>query len=929
MRNNDSKPAKRLNKRKSKVDDATKIYSSKKYSTHIYGTNNVLNSAISESKKYMEEREKQEEREAEKRKIKKEFKKELQKLAHPSENQEYSENENNNQERPNYSKKREKKNGLLKNRSRNKKSKRHSSRFLLKHKKKIIIVIIALIIIGGVMFAIQANKWKTIVQAMATQKNSVILDTDQKEIAKVGEQKKKIVKTGEQIPKNLKNAYVAIEDERFYEHGGVDLKRTVAAIGSYLIHFGSSDYGGSTITQQLVKNITGDNQGSVSRKITEWFRASQIETFMSKDEVLEFYLNVIYTGPSIYGVGAGSKYYFNKDVSKLSLAECAFLAGINNSPNSYNPFSNGKGDLIKKRTNTVLDKMKELGYIDETECNTAKQQVESGLNFTKGTVESGDGVFSYHSDSVINEAIADIEKKYDITDTFATNYIEMAGLKIYSTVDSKVQNEVESECKKSKYKITSNGESSQAAMVVIEPSTGNVVACVGGLGEKTKARSLNRATQSLRQTGSSIKPLSVLVPAISKNIINPTTICDDTQRDFGNGYAPRDFSKQLGKVTVRRALESSQNIPFVEIMEKVTPNTAMDYLKKMGITSLTEKDRNLGLALGGQEKGITPLQMAGAYNTIANDGEYIEPTFYTKIVDSNNNEVVKTSQKKRRVISRSEAFIIKQLLTQPVQGTYGTANYCKISGVDVAAKTGTTDEDYDRWLCGFTPYYTAACWFGYDQNRTVHFNNRNPAGLIWANAMSRIHSGKTSKKFEMPTGWFENVVSYRVCSESGKLARTNCEHTYTEYYLSNNVPGYCDMHSGSESGKISNSTDGIKSTVNEIIQSITNEIDAIDPQEIEKTTQNIISPFIDTNQNNKDENTTKTNQNSSGTSSSSNSKSNDNKSSNIQNKTSTNTEVDQNSNRQTTPTPTPSITQKNKENEVDTSTQEAVNQTSE
>ena len=501
----------------------------------------------------------------------------------------------------------------------------------------------------------------------------------------------------------------------------------------------------------------------------------------------------------------------------------------------------------------------------------------------------------------------------------------MAGLKIYSTVDSKVQNEVENECKKSKYKITSNGESSQAAMVVIEPTTGNVVACVGGLGEKTKARSLNRATQSLRQTGSSIKPLSVLVPAISKNIINPTTICDDTQRDFGNGYAPRDFAKSLGKVTVRRALESSQNIPFVEIMEKVGPSTAMGYLKNMGITSLTEKDNNLGLALGGQEKGITPLQMAGAYNTIANDGEYIEPTFYTKILDRQNNEVVKSSQKKRRVISKSEAFIVKQLLTQPVQGTYGTANYCKISGVDVAAKTGTTDEDYDRWLCGFTPYYTAACWFGYEQNRTVQFNNRNPAGLIWANAMSRIHSGKASKKFEMPTGWFDNVVSYKVCSESGKLARSNCEHTYTEYYLKNNVPGYCDLHSGSENAQTSSSSDGIKSTVDGIIQSITNEIDAIDPQEIEKTTQNIISPFIDTNQNNKTEESTKTNQNSSGTSSSS----TNNKSNSSQNKTSSNTEADESNARQTTPTPTPSITPRNKENEVDTSTQGTVNETSE
>ena len=710
--------------------------------------------------------------------------------------------------------------------------------------KKIITVLIVLVVFFAIFFGVKASTWKKLITGMELQTNSTIVDKNGDKIETIGSEKKKVKKTFEQIPQDLKDAYVAIEDERFYKHGGIDLKRTAGAIGSYIIHFGKSSYGGSTITQQLVKNLSGDSESSIGRKITEWFRATQTETFMTKDEVLELYLNIIYTGPNIYGVGAGANYYFNKKVENLDLAECAFLAGINNSPNSYNPFEGDKSELIRKRTKIVLDKMKELEYINDSEYNTAIEEINSGLNFSKGTIESTNGVYSYHTDSVLNETIADISKKYHISNSFATNYIEMAGLKIYSTVDSKIQNEIENECEKSRYKISSNGETSQAAMVVIEPSTGNVLGCVGGLGEKTTARSLNRATQSIRQTGSSIKPLAVLVPAIKKNIITASTICDDTQRDFGDGYAPRDFGKSLGKITVRRAIESSQNIPFVEIMEKVTPKTSIKYLKKMGITSLTKNDETLGLALGGLEHGITPLQMAAAYNTISNDGVYIEPTFYTKILNNDNDTIIKTKQKKRRVFSKSVAFILKQLLTQPVKGTYGTATYCNISGVDVAAKTGTTDEDYDKWLCGFTPYYTATCWFGYDQNKTIEFNNRNPAGLIWANVMSRIHAGKESAKFEMPSGFWDNVVSYKVCPETGLLARKNCSNSYTEYFLKSNVPDYCDVHSGSEVGSLEYNIDEEKEKANQIIQQITEDIDAIDPQELERSTMNLVNDKV-------------------------------------------------------------------------------------
>ena len=666
-----------------------------------------------------------------------------------------------------------------------------------------------------------------------------------------GDEKKKSNISFEEMPDNLKNAYVAIEDERFYKHSGVDIKRTASAIFNYVIHFGSSSFGGSTITQQLVKNITGDNTDSVTRKVKEWWKAWLLETKLSKEEILEGYLNIIYVGPSIYGVDSGAKYYFNKSASELSLEECAFLAGINHSPNSYNPFSDtDNSEKIRNRTITVLDKMKELGYIDETSYNEAVSNVNSGLNFKNGEVEAkSDGVYSYHTDALITEITNDIEEKYNISEEFATNYINMAGLTIHSTEDSKIQEETEKEFEKSKYilKSKTGGDNSQAAMIVMDHKTGNVLSCVGALGKKDISRPFNRATQSTRQTGSSIKPLAILAPAIDKKIITASSVYDDTEKDFEDGYHPVDYNKALGEITVRRAVESSQNIPFVEIMEELTPKTAIKYLEKMGITTLTKNDEGLPLALGGLDKGISPLQMAGAYSTIANDGIYIEPTFYTKIDRKNGSKILESKQEKRRGFSKEVAYILKSLLTEPVLGKNGTATYCKISGVDVAAKTGTTDENYDRWLCGFTPYYTAVTWYGFDQNETIDFNGRNPAGLIWANVMARIHAGLQKASFEKPSG----VLSITVCSETGKVANTGCPNTYTEYFLWFTTPDDCDKHKG---GKLdsSNTTKETTDNNNGVIENITEEIDEKEPPRITEP-----SDSRDTIHNNEDdENTT-------------------------------------------------------------------------
>ena len=666
-----------------------------------------------------------------------------------------------------------------------------------KIKKIIITVIIIVVVILAIILGISAYHWKQITTDMFANENSVVVDSDGNVIAELGSERKKIKVENKDMPENLKDAYVSIEDERYYKHHGVDIRRTGSAIINYVIHLGNSSFGGSTITQQLVKNLTGDNSGSISRKVKEWWKAYLLECYFSKEEILDMYLNIIYVGPNIYGVGAGSQYYFSKDVQNLTLAECAFLAGINHSPNSYNPFDDetDNTEKITNRTITVLDKMLELEYITEEEYNIAVSEVKNGLNFNQGEVEANDGIYSYHTDALITEITQDIADKKNITEDFATNYLYLGGLTINSTQNSSVQDETESEFNKRQYHIASRegGDPAQAAMVIIDHKTGQVVACVGGLGEKDTARGLNRATQSTRQTGSSIKPLAVLAPGIDKKKFTAATIYADVETTFEGDYSPVNYDGYLGEITVRRAVESSQNIPFVEMIKQVGVKTSISYLKDMGMTTLTEKDESLSLALGGLDKGITPLEMAAGYATIANDGVYIEPTFYTEITNQSGKTIAKANPESHRVFSEQVAYILKEILTQPVKGANGTATYCSISGMDVAAKTGTTDENYDRWLCGFTPYYTAATWFGYDQNETIYFNRQNPAGIIWANVMRNIHSGLDNATFEKPS-WIQTET---ICADSGCIANSGCTNTYEEYFLWGTKPDNCTEHSGS------------------------------------------------------------------------------------------------------------------------------------
>ena len=640
--------------------------------------------------------------------------------------------------------------------------------------------------------------------------NSSIVDKDGNIIGSLAGDERRQIVTLSDMPKYLPDAYISIEDERFREHHGVDILRTGKAAVNYIIHHGSSSFGGSTITQQLVKNITNDKDDSgmkgVIRKIKEMSKAYQIEKMISKDQILELYLNILFVGgPSNHGVQMGAKYYFNKDVSDLTLEECAFLAGINTSPNAYNPFKEENHDKImeniNKRTKTVLNKMYELGKISEQEKDDAEAKVDEGLKFEKG--ETLKNAYSYHTEAAIDQVVKDLAEKNGWDQEFARMKLQSGGYTIHTTQDTAIQSVMEEEFAKDSYikksrtiklkdsegNETGEYQHTQAAMAIIDYKTGKVVGLVGGLGEKTSSGNLNRATQSLRQPGSATKPISTIAPAVNEKIVTAGTVYYDGKTTFGSYEPKNDGNKYLGLLTVRDAIAHSQNMIPLKIMMDLTPSKSIDYMRKMGVSTLykhgenkTKDDESLPVAIGGLSDGISPLEMAAAYGCIANEGEYITPIFYTSVTDSDGNVVLEPKQEKREVISKEASYVTKSILTQPVIS--GTATYCAIPGMDVSAKTGTTNGSKDRWLCGFTPYYSAATWFGYDQPEEIVWSGRNPAGQIWSNIFKEIHKDLEKKNFEKP----KNIVNVTICKKTGLLPSDSCSSTYSEVFIKGTEP---------------------------------------------------------------------------------------------------------------------------------------------
>ncbi len=588
------------------------------------------------------------------------------------------------------------------------------------------------------------------------------------------------------IPENLRNAAIAIEDKRFNSHKGVDWKGTMRAIVSTV--GGGSVQGGSTITQQTVKNVTGDNQDTVKRKITEIYRALQLEKDYTKEEILETYLNYIYMGESCYGVKTASQKYFGKDVSELDLAECASLIAITNNPSQFDPLiSDWTREQNRIRQTTTLQAMFDQGLITEKEFNKAMNEeivytngytclnnyVEGHLDEGKVEEEDVEATNSYFTDAVIEDVIHALMEKYGYTRSTAENKL-FSGYKVYTTQNIEFQQIAEDVFKNTDFAGYKdyNGKSLQAAITLMDPYTGEVLAMVGGTGIKTADRSWNWAT-NVRQCGSAIKPISTYAPALDNGTITAASALDDYPILMnGSAYPKNSHAGFSGMVSVQRAIAASLNTTAVRTNMAYGVTKSYNFMtENLGFTTLTSTDaQQVGnMALGGLSNGVTTEEMAAAYSAFVNDGVYTAPHTFSKVEDSDGNVILDNTPKTNVAMKESTAYLMRNMLQGVVTGGTGTEAY--FSGMNIGGKTGTTDNNHDRYFVGFTPYYCAAVWCGYETNETIGIGG-NPCAVLWRQVMSRVHEGLANKSFSSSS----NLRTVTVCSDSGLLATDACRH---------------------------------------------------------------------------------------------------------------------------------------------------------
>lgn len=646
--------------------------------------------------------------------------------------------------------------------------------------------------------------------------SSVVYYTDKqtgeyKEFEKLHGSQNRVWADMQEIPSALGESFVSIEDERFYKHNGVDWKRTFAAAVNWVIPVGSKYGGGSTITQQLVKNITSDNEFSVQRKLLEIFRALDIERKLSKDEILEYYMNTVYFGRNAYGVRTAAVTYFGKDVSELSLAQCAVIAGITNNPSLYDPFTYPEN--IKKRQELILDNLLKHKKITKAECDAAKAEPLNYLSVEQ--TEENNEPQSYFIDEVMNNVIDDLIKQKGYSKQVATSMVYSGGLQIYSTVDPKVQSAMETVFENdtiARGVRGKNGKYPESAMVILDPFSGEVRGIIGGKGKKEGSRVLNRATQTYRGPGSAIKPISVYGPAIDQDVITPYSVLTDMPQDvLGGKLWPINSTNggdYAGQMTANFAVEQSINTVAIDVLKKLTPDKAFEYLtQKLGFKGIIAKQvTNSGkiitdiavapLALGGLTKGVTVMEMAAAYAPFINDGIYSEPITYTKVLDAGG-EVLLEKKTETTLAFQNEktAYYITHMLKNVV--TNGVAKQANLGRIDTAGKTGSTSENNDRWFVGYTPYYVGATWYGYDEQQRVSGAGANPSATLWKMVMDIVHKDLPDKKF--PTN--NNFLTADYCSDSGFKPNEWCSldvrgsRVRSGYYHKSDVPTeVCNIH---------------------------------------------------------------------------------------------------------------------------------------
>ena len=584
----------------------------------------------------------------------------------------------------------------------------------------------------------------------------------------------------DEIPVHVQQAAVAIEDERFYSHNGVDIKRTLGAFGGWLT--GKRDYGGSTITQQLIKNVTNEKDTTATRKMKEIFRALVLESQLEKDEILEYYLNVVYFANSSYGIQTAAQTYFSKDASELTLAEGAAIVGITQAPSYYDPFRNPENN--KDKQELVLGKMLELNFITEEEHEEA---VNQKLEFIKdGDRHSGEGgINSYFAETLVDILIPELSAELEIDREQAKKLIYEGGLKIYSTLEAKVQKNIDEvfgrEGEDSLFPTLSGDGQPQAAMVVISVEDGSVKGIYGQAGKKTANLVLNRAKDTTRQSGSSIKPLTVYGPALELGLVEPGSPVIDEPFTYNN-WTPRNwYSAQenpfKGTVTIQEAVVQSMNIPAAKVLLMVGMDKAYDFAKnKLGLSTLLDPEDRYSpaaLALGGQTKGVTVLDMTAAYNSFAADGIYTEPYFYTKVTDRDGKVLLEKDVVSRRVFSKKTAKNMTGILRATAQGPLGVA--AALPGRQSAGKTGSTNDDKDRWYMGYTTRYTAGVWYGYDVAETLpYYATRQVPHKLWKTVMTKIHENLPVENFEGINYTIEPLERFFICKETGLIATEGC-----------------------------------------------------------------------------------------------------------------------------------------------------------
>ena len=597
------------------------------------------------------------------------------------------------------------------------------------------------------------------------------------------------------IPQRLANAFIAVEDQRFETHYGVDWKRTTGAVINEFIPIYSSRQGGSTITQQLVKNLTGDDDKTKMRKVREIMRARYLESEYSKEVILECYLNTIAMGHGTYGVQVAANYYFDKDVSELTIAECATLAAIPKSPTNYAPDTNPEANA--KRRKTVLGLMKAQKLITEEEYTEAiNEDVKIVVN---KDATANEDINSYFIDALITNVSQDLSEKYGYDLAHAERLFYNAGYKIYATVDMDMQAIAEKAYLDiaASAKPSSKGDPLLGAMTILNYN-GQVKALVGNIGKKTDNRGFNNAIDAVRQPGSTMKPIAVYGPSIENNIINYSTLLNDVKATYSKWTPGNHDGKYRGNITAREALERSTNtIPVALLNNQLGVGTSFNFLtKKLGLSHLVEEDKNLSsLGLGGTHTGITTLESAAAYAVFGNGGLYYEPTLYTKVTDKRGEIILEQNTQPTMAFSEDTAMIMNKMLQNVIYGPNGTgkAQAGTFSKFRAFGKTGTSNDSKDKWFVGGTPYYVASSWVGYQTQQKMPASNTGLAAKLWRQVMGEIHKNLPAKDY--PTTKY--VVKRYYCAKTGLLATDACEKIDIGWYKKTGLPAKCTEHEGS------------------------------------------------------------------------------------------------------------------------------------